>query len=531
MSLRAPEGLHGRVSAWLVLAVSVAMTLLAWRASLHYQRLDAEQRFAAAADAAVLRISERMHGYEIVLRAGAGLFDASQEVSAEEWQRFTTRLDLPRSYPGIQGLGYTAALRGPEVEAFDRAQRAAGRTGFHTHPRQDSRPDPSSIVYLEPADWRNARALGFDMGSEPVRREAMERARDRGQAALSGRVRLVQETSEGVQAGSLMYWPVYRRGARLDDPDRRAAALQGHVYAAFRMDDLMAGILGPGIPALVLTLYDGPRDRPEHQLHRSGEWRPDAAFEVRRALTVAGRTWSMHFISTQDFEDEVASLQPTLIALGGLGADLLLFITLGALSRNSRLLALRAAELQASQAQVQHLAFHDPLTQLPNRRLLMDRLSQALPAARRSREHGALFFIDLDHFKQVNDQHGHATGDALLAQCAQRLRACTRAEDTVARLGGDEFVVMVSPLPRDEAAARAQLQGIGLKLREALAPPYHLPGLVHQSTPSIGAVLFRDEDGPDEVLGRADAAMYQAKRGGRGRVAVWDPGAAAPDVA
>ena len=184
-----------------------------------------------------------------------------------------------------------------------------------------------------------------------------------------------------------------------------------------------------------------------------------------------------------------------------------------------------------AEADIRSLAYYDPLTGLPNRRLLLDRLSQALLDRATDGQHGALMFIDLDHFKQVNDQHGHATGDALLAQCAQRLRACTRAGDTVARLGGDEFVVMVSPLPRDEAAARAQLQGIGLKLREALAPPYHLPGLVHRSTPSIGAVLFRDEDGPDEVLGRADAAMYQAKRGGRDRVAVWDPGAAAPDVA
>ena len=235
--MRTPEVLHSRVTAWLVLAVSVLMTVLAWHASLQFQRLDAEQRFAAKADAAVLRIAERMRGYEVALRAGAGLFDASDDVSADEWRRFTQRLDLPNHYPGIQGLGFTAALRGPEVEAFDRAQRKAGREGFHTFPRLNSRPNPSSIVYLEPANWRNARALGFDMGSEPVRREAMERARDTGGAALSGRVRLVQETNEGVQAGTLMYWPVYRPGARLDSPAARAEALQGHVYAAFRMED------------------------------------------------------------------------------------------------------------------------------------------------------------------------------------------------------------------------------------------------------------------------------------------------------
>ena len=239
----------------------------------------------------------------------------------------------------------------------------------------------------------------------------------------------------------------------------------------------------------------------------------------------------MHVASTPLFEAEVEGLQPTLIALGGLAADVLLFITLWALSRNARLMTRHAAELQASQAQVEHMAFHDALTQLPNRRLLLDRLAQALPAARRSREHGALFFIDLDHFKAVNDTHGHATGDLLLTLCAQRLRACTRAEDTVARLGGDEFVVMVSPLAADEASAVEQMHIVGQKLREALAPPYHLPGLVHQSTPSIGATLFRDESSPDEVLGRADAAMYEAKRAGRNRVVMPGTGAVAPDVA
>ena len=188
LSARFAESVHGRVTAWVVLAVSVLMTLLAWRAAERYQADDARGRFDAAVDATQLRIVERMRNYELVLRTGAGLFAASQDVSPGEWRAFTDRIDLQRSYPGLQGLGYAALTAAPQPQTTE------GR---------------SAIVYLEPQDWRNQRALGFDMLSEPVRRSAMVRARDEGGAALSGRVTLVQETGEDVQHGTLM--PASRR--------------------------------------------------------------------------------------------------------------------------------------------------------------------------------------------------------------------------------------------------------------------------------------------------------------------------------
>ncbi len=171
------------------------------------------------------------------------------------------------------------------------------------------------------------------------------------------------------------------------------------------------------------------------------------------------------------------------------------------------------------EARMQHLAFFDPLTELPNRRLLLDRLQQAMAAAERHGRAAALLFLDLDRFKQLNDTLGHDYGDLLLQEVAQRLRAQVRANDTVARLGGDEFVVLLDDLPPDPAAAAHDAALVAEKIRAAIAAPYALRGHVHHSSPSIGVCLF-DGARPvaDELLRRADAAMYAAKRAGRNAV-------------
>ncbi|PKO42933.1 MAG: GGDEF domain-containing protein, partial [Betaproteobacteria bacterium HGW-Betaproteobacteria-22] len=170
---------------------------------------------------------------------------------------------------------------------------------------------------------------------------------------------------------------------------------------------------------------------------------------------------------------------------------------------------------KAAEQEIRNLAFFDPLTGLPNRRLLLDRLSQALTFSTRSGREGALLFIDLDHFKTLNDTMGHAVGDLLLRQIAARLSASVREGDTVARLGGDEFVVMLEDLSEHAVEAAAQTEAIGEKILQALALPYQLDAHEHHSTASIGATLFNDHaSGIDELLKQADIAMYQAKKAG-----------------
>ncbi|MBI5439079.1 MAG: EAL domain-containing protein [Nitrosomonadales bacterium] len=170
------------------------------------------------------------------------------------------------------------------------------------------------------------------------------------------------------------------------------------------------------------------------------------------------------------------------------------------------------------------LAFYDPLTQLPNRRLLIDRLKQVLVANARNKRQGALLFIDLDNFKSLNDTQGHDTGDLLLIEAAARLRACVRQGDTAARLGGDEFIVLIEDLDADEATAAAQTEAVGEKIRSALGQAYLLNGHEYHSTASIGATLLRgDIKTADEMLRRADAGLYQAKAGGRNTLRFFDP--------
>ena len=174
--------------------------------------------------------------------------------------------------------------------------------------------------------------------------------------------------------------------------------------------------------------------------------------------------------------------------------------------------------------EINHLAFYDPLTHLPNRRLLLDRLHQTMAALSRSRCQGALLFIDLDNFKTLNDTLGHAVGDLLLQQVAQRLGSCIREGDTVARLGGDEFVVLLQDLSENPQEAARQTEGVGEKILAACNQPYLLAGRSCHSTPSIGATLFNNhQDSVDELLKRADLAMYQAKTSGRNTLRFFDP--------
>ena len=172
----------------------------------------------------------------------------------------------------------------------------------------------------------------------------------------------------------------------------------------------------------------------------------------------------------------------------------------------------------------QRLAFYDTLTGLPNRRLLLDRLSQALVTTSRNHQQAALLFIDLDNFKDLNDTLGHDLGDKLLEKVANRLVTCVRQGDTVARFGGDEFVVMLEALNYDVGSAINQVKVVGEKILAAMNRPFDLSGKEHYSTPSIGIAVFSGhQQSMDEVLKRADLAMYQAKAAGRNTLRFFDP--------
>ena len=186
------------------------------------------------------------------------------------------------------------------------------------------------------------------------------------------------------------------------------------------------------------------------------------------------------------------------------------------------------SERKRLEEQIRHLAFFDPLTKLPNRRLLEDRLSQAMATSKRSNRYGAIMFLDLDNFKPLNDKHGHGVGDLLLIEVAHRINSCIRESDTAARFGGDEFVVILTELDKDETGSAAQAGIVAEKIRATLAEPYLLSIpreskesnaehiIEHHCTSSIGVALFiNHESSAGDVIKSADMAMYQAKEAGR----------------
>ncbi len=195
-------------------------------------------------------------------------------------------------------------------------------------------------------------------------------------------------------------------------------------------------------------------------------------------------------------------------------------------------IALDITEHKQMEEQVREQSLHDALTKLPNRRLLNDRLTQAMVASKRSGCYGAVLFLDLDNFKPLNDSHGHEVGDLLLIEVADRLKSCVRRSDTVARFGGDEFVVVISELSEDEEESASQAGGLAEKIRGSLARPYLMKikepcgtetTVEHNCTASIGMMLFiGQETGQSDILKWADTAMYQAKEAGRNLVRVYD---------
>jgi diguanylate cyclase (GGDEF)-like protein/PAS domain S-box-containing protein len=181
-------------------------------------------------------------------------------------------------------------------------------------------------------------------------------------------------------------------------------------------------------------------------------------------------------------------------------------------------------ERKLAEAEIEHLAYHDSLTLLPNRRLLLDRLEQALAVSARTANCGALLFIDLDNFKLLNDTRGHDAGDQLLVEVAERLLTCVRKEDTVARVGGDEFMILLNHLGKYGKEALRQSKPVIDKVMSTLVQPYLIEGQIHHFTPSVGITLFSDSElSVHELMKQADIAMYQAKSDGRNTLRYFDP--------
>lgn len=694
--------------------------------------------------------------------SAAALFAASDNVTRQDWAQFVGMLGLEQNHPGLQGLGYSVWIPGAQLQHHIETIRQQGFPYYEVNPEGD-RENYSSIIYLEPFSGRNLRAFGYDMFAEPVRNKAMERARDRAELAYTGKVTLLQETSEDVQAGMLAYFPVYRNGTIPQTLEQRRAALAGWVYSPYRMADLLDAILGKKLFGLHLEIFDADNlsidgllydNRPIIHPSELSALQNGAPSRMLR-LHLGGHYWTLRYTVLAEFEKNAQFSSPWVeISTLSLVGVLLFFITLAYISarRNAgmaqhlskslqqserrfrrlfentpvaylaldiqgcmldfnpqlcTLLGYTADELQGkklfelmapesrqvfefklqmldhygtmetelslsrksghlltvildarlqknksgqsivhciltniterkqaeiklqlaarvfseahegitisdadgtiidvnptfsaitgyphdemigknhrimksgrhdkdfyralwhslqtnghwqgeiwdrkkngelyvvnltisamrnqngeivnylglfsdiTQAKLQHqklekLAHYDALTDLPNRILFSDRFNQALAHCKRDKTMLGVVYMDLDGFKQVNDNLGHDAGDQLLIEVAGRLKSCLREGDTVSRLGGDEFALLMSSIE-----SRAHCELALQRIHHAISEPYTIGGQSVKIGISSGVTLYPlDKSDPNFLLRHADQAMYRAKQQGTNR--------------
>ncbi|MDO8206458.1 MAG: CHASE domain-containing protein [Gallionella sp.] len=292
-----------------------------------------------------LRIEERLTAYEQVLRGVRGLYVASKGVERDEFRDYVATLDLLTHYPGIQGVGFSLIIPPPEKARHIEAVRKEGFPSYTVRP-EGERDLYTSIIYLEPFTGRNLSALGYDMYSEAVRRAAMEQARDLDKSVVSDKVRLVQENDQDMQSGFLVYLPVYRNGSSQETVANRRASIIGWVYAPFRMNDLMQGVLGEQIHNIDLEIYDGENETPETLMYDS---RSDQShlgtplFRSVRHVEIIGHAWTIRLHSLPVFEANIDTGRVTVIRLSGLLMSVLLSLLVWQLA-SGRARALKLAQ-------------------------------------------------------------------------------------------------------------------------------------------------------------------------------------------
>lgn len=299
-------------------------------------------------------IQANLDTYTALAHATTGLFAASHSVEFDEFHRFVQQLELRERYQGIQGLGFVARLRADQRTPFIELLRRQGVKDFHIFPEYE-RDEYYPIVYLEPLDRRNQAAIGYDMFTEAVRRAAMERARDSGLPAASGRVTLIQEIDEAKQPGFLIYTPVFSNDLTPVTVEQRRAALTGFVYSPFRTGDLFNGILADKRdPNIDFQVFDGPGRSLQTQLFDSSNSAPGSnpRFTAVTSFEVAGRTWSLAFATRPEFDSASGKHLALYTLMGGLFIGFLLFFLTRSQVKARSAAEQAAAELRGSEKRV-----------------------------------------------------------------------------------------------------------------------------------------------------------------------------------
>lgn len=341
-----PNGLL--IFAWLVLFSGFLLTGI----SSYYVKVDTQsherQKFELYCREIQVKIETRLAKQKQMLLSGVAMFESSENVTRDEWRRYVKRLSLSRDLDGVQALGFSLWIKPEELKAHEERVRKEGFPDYHVKP-EGSRDFYTSIVYIEPFRDRNLRAFGYDMYSEPVRHAALSRSVDDDMVTLTSKVILLQETETDVQAGTLMYAPVFQKNKPLNTAKQRWDALFGWVYSPFRMTDLLRNIVLNALDMnevnLRLHVYDGEEMTNEHLLYRSSSISSDKPpiFTSKKQLQSFGTTWTLYFEQFESIEKIFGNRQLWIVASTGTFISLLLFFLLRShflLQKNAEKMAL-----------------------------------------------------------------------------------------------------------------------------------------------------------------------------------------------
>ena len=376
------------LAALLAFALLLCITVWMWHSTRSETARVAGERFEFKTREAQTAIAQRLLAYEQVLRGGVALFAASEEVTRDEWHRYVRTLEIEKNFLGIQAIGFSTWLAPAQLTAHVEHVRSTGFPGYAVRP-EGRREEYAPIVYVEPLDWRNQRALGYDMLAEPALRQSLERARDTGLPSASRKVKLEQETGDDVQSGFVMCLPVFRNGAPQSTIEERKAALTGDVCSTFRMHDLMQGVLGvESLPDIQLRIFDGATVSEASKMYDTLEGGDDhaaALFQLDKSFEFNGHQWTLRFDSLPSFEASIDAQKARFILGGGLLISTLFAAVVWSLSLNRH----RARALSAANGGL--------LAEIAERTKLEGQLERAREVAEAANQAKSEFLANVSH--------------------------------------------------------------------------------------------------------------------------------------